>query len=275
MRLIIRWGLCVFVALALFGATPASAQYKKYTAENRATGETWHVEFGVGLWQPPPDIVVSSVALGIIGSEISAQDDLGMTSSRLKEFSFVLRPAKKHKFRVGYIPIAYSAETVLRRTIVFNGQAFKVSVPINSSIDWQAWRFGYEYDFIYRDRGFVGLILEAKYTNASVTLKNPLTTEFAQAMAPIPTIGGIARVYPVANISVTAEVTAFKLPTNVNALKGTEGKYIDFDTYATLNFTDHFAVQGGYRSLAVGYRKDQDRGDLVLKGPYVMGVVRY
>ena len=74
---------------------------------------------------------MSSVSLGIIGSTISAQDDLGMTSSLLKEFHLVLRPAKKHKFRICYIPISYAAETVMTRSVVFNGQAFSIGLQIN------------------------------------------------------------------------------------------------------------------------------------------------
>ena len=70
--------LCLALLLA---AAPAAAQYQpyqQYNTSNRATGETWHVEVSFGFCNPPPDIVVSSKALGIIGSTISAQDDLGM-----------------------------------------------------------------------------------------------------------------------------------------------------------------------------------------------------
>lgn len=273
MRLI-RCVLCVILVTAAF-ASPAGAQYRKFNASHRATGETWHVEFGVGMWKPPPDMVVSSEALGIIGSTISAQDDLGMTSALVKELHLVLRPAKKHKFRFGYIPISYAAETIMTRTVVYNGQSFTIGLPIKSSVEWTAWNFGYEYDFVYRDRGFVGLILEAKYTDVTVTLANPFTTEFGRVRAPIPTVGGIARVYPVSNMALTAEVTGIKLPTSVDKQGRYDGKYIDFNVYGTLNFTDNFGVQGGYRSLTVSYRMEKDTGDFVLKGPYIMGVVRY
>lgn len=273
MSLMSRRVLGLLAAVTICCATLANAQYRPYQASHRATGETWHVEFGVALWQPPPDIVVSSEALGIIGSEIDAQTDLGFEKKTLKGYDLVLRPAKKHKFRFGYTPISYAAETILKRTIVFNGQSYELGVPINSSIDWKAWRFGYEYDFIYRDRGFVGFILEAKYTNANVTLKNPLTTEFAAAKAPIPAIGAIVRVYPLANVSLTGEFVGFKLPKSSGALEGYDGHYYDLDIYTTLNFTDNVGVRGGYKSLSVAYRKDLDRGDLVLKGLYVMGVI--
>jgi hypothetical protein len=270
-------GLCL--VLLLLSAVPSAAQYQPYNpntnTNTRATGETWHVELSFGFSNPPPDIIVSSKALTIIGSEIDAQTDLGMVKQWQWGFSAVLRPAKKHKFRFSYGPINYSAETILQRTIIFNGQAFKVGLPVKSEIRWAAYRFGYEYDFVYRDRWFVGLILDAKYSDVEVTLENPFTVEWVKVKAPIPTIGGIVRVYPVANISITGEFTGFKLPKSEGVLKGYDGKWYDIDIYGTVNFTDHVGVQGGYRSIQVSFRKDQDFGDLQLNGPYVRGVIRF
>ena len=98
----------------------------------------------------------------------------------------MLRPARKHKFRVEYIPIKYEVDTVLRRSIIFNGNIYPIGLPIQGEFKWDAWRFGYEYDFIYRDRGFLGVIAEAKYTHVSAELATPLIYEFAEAKAPIP-----------------------------------------------------------------------------------------
>jgi hypothetical protein len=275
MRLTIRVILSFLFVTAAIGASTASAQYKRYTPGRLPTGETWHVEFGAGLWSPSPEMAVSSEQLGLIGSRIDAVDDLGMTKSTFKEIRLVLRPAKKHKFRFSYIPISYSAETTLKRTIVFNGQSYALGVPVNSELDWKAYRFGYEYDFVYRTWGFVGFILDAKYTDVNVTLASPVDTEFAHARAPIPTVGGIFRVYPLANVSFTGELTGFKLPTSVDKENRYDGKYYDLDLYGTLNFSDNFGVQGGYRSLTVGYRVKNDTGDFVLKGLYIMGVARF
>ncbi len=275
MRLTIRSVVLGLTAVAVFIATPANAQYKPYGTDNRATGETWNVEFGVGVWQPQPDIVVSSVSLDIIGSQISGRDDLGLEQKYLKYYNLIVRPAKKHKFRFGYAPITYTASTVMKREIIFNGQKFAINVPVSTNVEWKTYRFGYEYDMIYRSRGFFGVILEGKYTDASVTLSNPFTTEWAKVKAPIPTVGAIVRVYPVADISLTAEGTGFKLPTSINALQGYDGEYLDARVYATVNFSDHFGIEGGYRWLTIKYRKDLDRGDLDFKAPYLMGVVRF
>ena len=73
---------------------------------------------------------------------------------------------------------------------------------------WRAYRFGYEWDFVYRDRGFAGLLLEAKYTDVSATLTNLLDTEFVRARAPIPAVGFIGRGYVAPNISITGEFSS-------------------------------------------------------------------
>ena len=44
----------------------------------------------------------------------------------------MLRPARKHKFRLAYTPIKYETESVLSRTIVFNGIEYRVGLPVNS-----------------------------------------------------------------------------------------------------------------------------------------------
>ena len=73
------------------------------------------------------------------------------------------------------------------------------------------------------------------------------------------------------NIAITGEFTFFKLP----EIQGNSGRYFDFDLYGTVNFNDYVGVQGGYRSLDVVYKVENDDGDLQLKGLYLGGVVRF
>ena len=46
-----------------------------------------------------------------------------------------------------------------------------------------------------RSRGFAGVLLDLKYTDVKVELTSPIGLEFAQAIAPIPTIGFVGRGY--------------------------------------------------------------------------------
>lgn len=271
MREIFRLLVCCCAAVALSAAS-ASAQYRQYKpAEQLSVGEAYHVEFSFDFWNPSPTLQISSESLGIIGDTIDAVQDLGFVQSRFREMKVVLRPAKKHKFRFEYTPIKYNAETVLRRDLIFNGIEFPIAIPLEAELIWRAYRFSYEYNFIYRDRGFLGLVLETKYTDVKAQLTNALDFEFIHARAPIPAVGLIGRGYVAANIAITGEFTFFKLP----EIQGNSGRYFDIDLYGTVNFTDNVGVQGGYRSFDVVYKVEDDNGDLQVKGLYVGGVVRF
>ena len=272
--------LYVFLAAAtvLLLATPAHAQYKPRPLDDPATGETYHIEGAVGLWFPTADMTVTSAGSGslsgIAGTTINAERDLGMPSTKkLPDFELILRPARAHKFRVNYVPIQYQGSATVTRDIIFNGQRYRIGLPVNSTLDWTSARFAYEFDFITRNRGFGGFIVEAKYTDVQVDLAAPGITEFARARAPIPALGGIGRVYVVPNISITGELTAFKLPDSIDSRYG--GHYVDLDIYGTVNFTNNVGVKGGYRSLDMGYLIKQDNAAFTLRGLYFAAVLRY
>ena len=267
--------LCLLAGLA--AATPAEAQFGAQGTGNRATGETYHVELVGAIWNPKPEITIVSEGLGQPGDSIDFVNTLGIEQKTFKQFKMVLRPATKHKFRFEYTPIKYEAEKIVPVSFVFNGQRFNVGVNVGTELKWNAYRFAYEWDFIYRDRGFAGLILEAKYTDvrAELTAATVGVAQFTEARAPIPAIGFIGRGYVVPNISITGEFTAFKLPEKALSTDDYSAKYYDFDIYGTVNFTDHFGVQLGYRSFDVFYKVKRDTGALNLKGYYFAGVGRF
>jgi hypothetical protein len=259
------------ILLWLAAAAPASAQYGRPTMEDPAIGERYHVETSYGFWKPDLTATISSEQLGIPGSDIDVKSDLGYTDSAIRQFHLVLRPGKKHKFRIEYIPVKYEGDTILNRTIVFNGIEFNVGLPVQSQFEWDTWRLGYEYDFVYTDRFYAGFILEVRQTTAKLALNSPIDSEFTEARGPVPGIGGVVRAYPAKNFSITGEVTGLKVP----AIDEYEGNFVDVNIYGTFNFTNNFGVQGGYRALDAGYIAKLDTGDLTLKGFYFTGVARF
>jgi hypothetical protein len=266
--------LAAALLCALAAASPARAQYSVRPASDRATGENYHVEIGGFLWNPTPTILITSEGVNIPGTTIDFVEDLGIEKKTFRQLKVVLRPGTKHKFRFEYTPISYDAVGSITAPIIFNGQRFDITLPVVADLKWKAYRFGYEWDFIYRDRGFFGLLLDVKYTDVEASLANELVgSEFVRARAPIPAIGAIGRVYVAPNISITGEFSAFKLPESID--EDYQGRYIDFDIYGTVNFTDHFGAQAGYRSMDVFYRVELDEGELKLKGLYFGGLVRF
>jgi hypothetical protein len=269
--------VCLFAGLA--AASPAHAQYAPRRASgNPATGETYHVEVGAAFWSPTPDIIISSESLGILGDNIDFVNTLGLEKTRFRQLKLVLRPGTKHKFRFEYTPLKYEAQKTIDTSFVFNGQRYNIGLPVTSELLWKAYRIGYEYDFVYRDRGFVGMVVETKYTDVTATLTATLggiaRTEFTHARGPIPSIGIIGRGYVVPNISITGEFSGFpEIGADGSSRYG--GKYYDFDLYGTVNFNDHVGAQVGYRSFDVFYKVNQDNGTLKMKGLYFGAVGRF
>ena len=103
-----------------------------------------------------------------------------------------------------------------------------------------------------------------------MTLTAPLINEFTHVKVPVPTIGGIGRVYVARNFAITGELTGLKLTIGEDT-----GKYLEFDLNALYNFNKNIGVQGGYRTLNIEYAIEDDSGNLDLNGLYFGGVARF
>jgi hypothetical protein len=254
-------------------AAPAAAQYKPRAVDNPATGEKYHIEAGADLWFPTADMTISSEQLGIAGSQIDLKRDLGLTDQRFPALQLQLRPARSHKLFLNYTPVDYTQSATLNQDIIFNGIRYRLGLPVNSDLNWKTYEIGYEYDFVVKNWGFVGFDIEAKYTDVQVSLTSPIATEFAHARGPIPALGGIVRYYVVPNISITGQLTGFKIPDNID--NRYNAHYVDLDIYGTLNLSNNIGIKGGYRSRDVGYLIKSDSGQFTMKGIYVGAVLRY
>lgn len=260
----------------MFGAVagrPGTAAAQFQPPSSPAVGEDYHIEAAVTWWNAEPTLVVNSESLGIVGTDVDLVADLGIEKKRIPELRFVLRPARKHKFRINYLPIRYEADATVQREFVFNGQRYRVGLPVKTNADLTTWRLGYEYDFVSLPRGFVGVQLDLRYTNVRVDLLSPIGTEFTEQIAPIPTLGLIGRGYVLPNVSITGEFGYLKVPESL--VDDFRGRYIDFDFYGTVNFTNNIGAQLGYRSMDVFYEETRDSGTLKFKGWYFAGVARF
>lgn len=269
---------CCALALLLIAGNPVAAQYRPLNTSagqqsSAVKGEKYHIEISGNLWDPAPDFVFSSEGLGIIGTEIDLDADLALEQKQMWEARLVLRPGKKHKLRAHYLPMQYNGDTILKKDIIFNGIRYPLAVAVKTDFKWTAWRFTYEYDVFYRPRGYVGILLESKYADTRLALENPISNEFVTAKSPIPAIGLAGRFYPLSFLSITGEVTYFKLPEK--AIKDAQFDSLDYDIYGTVNIGNNFGVQAGYRSIDMAFSLDDDSGAVKLKGMYFGGVLRF
>jgi hypothetical protein len=273
------WRPALLTLASLIGAPLlAHAQYGAPDESTGAVGEKYHFEVSGNFWNPALVGSISSEQFGLIGSEIDLTDDLGYTKTRFRDLRIVLRPSKKSRFRIQYTPVRYESSTTFKRNIVFNGINFPVSVPIESEFSWNVWRLGYEYDFIYKPRGFVGMLVEGRVTkmNARLRTNSPLFSpqydEFATAQAPLPAIGIVGRAYVLPEVAINFEVSGFRL-TDVDPRY--QANYFDWDVHGTVNLSNYFGVQVGWRRMTNVLVLERDSGDLKFQGIWFGAAARY
>lgn len=269
--------LLSLIALGVVAAPSiASAQYRPSLTAETVVGEDYHIEAGYSFWDAEPSLIVNSESLEIIGTDVNLIGDLGIQKKRLAMFDIVLRPAKKHRFRFQRTPIKYEVDAFpVTREFIFNGQRYRVGLPVTTLVDFTTYRFGYEYDFLYFKKGFFGVLLDMKYTNVDVSLASPIGAEFVSAAAPIPTLGFVGRGYVVPNLAINGELSFFRTPNSLKEQFDGSASYTDFDINATYNINRYVGAKFGYRRTTVFYDIELDTGDLAFKGLYFGGVVRY
>lgn len=270
------------LAALLFSVTMAAQAEAQFSVPDPAPAENFHVELGLLFWKPTPGIEIQTGGLADAGVPgVDFVREFGLAAEFFNDFRSVLKAGRKHKIRISHVAFEYNEETAIQRTISFGGVTFPITVPVTADIKWDLWRFGYEWDFVARDRGLLGLVTELKQNHLTADLAAiGLGTQATDVSAPIINLGVIVRVYPHRTFGVTAEYTGFKVFGFTRTLtdrivEDLDAKMSDFDIYGTINFGSHVGAQVGYRSLTSNYTIDDDEGDLEMKGPYLGGVVRF
>jgi hypothetical protein len=112
---------------------------------------------------------------------------------------------KNHLYVLG-IPFNSSRETVLTRTIVFQGKTFEAGLTTQSSLSSPMYGFGYQYDIIRRRRGHLGLGVQINLFDSHASIKaaaqvtsdgvhHEAVSSSASLLAPIPVAGPEFRFY--------------------------------------------------------------------------------
>lgn len=266
------------LATSLLLPAAAHAQYDAPSLTEGAIGENYRIEVAGSLWDPDLFGQISSEQFGLMGTTIDFSKDLGYEGARFRDFRLVLRATKKAKFRLQYTPISYHAEKNFTRDIVFNGVKYPIGVPIESSFNWNVWRFGYEYDFLYKSRGFVGVLAEVRYTemHAQLATNSPIISprydEFTTIKAPLPALGVVARAYPLKALAVNFEISGMRVPDIDDQY---QGNYVEWNLNGTFNVTNYVGLQLGWRKADTYVAVENDLGDLKFKGLWFGVALRY
>src|SRR5690606_27125540 len=134
--------------------------------------------------------------------EVDFVQEFGFAEQWFPEFTLVA--GRSHKFRLHYVRFNYDAETILSRTITFQGRTFTIGAPATADVQWDLWRFGYEWDFVRASRGYFGAVVELKYNQITGMVDSPVLSSAAttEPEAWVPTFGVAGRGYPHPMVSI-------------------------------------------------------------------------
>jgi hypothetical protein len=237
----------------------------------RAEAQDHVVEVGVMSWKPEPGLTLSTDTISAFGiEEVDFVQQFGIDKVRFPEFRATI--GRSHKARFSYVQFGYEAEATINQTLTYRGQTLRVGAPASTDIEWDLWKFGYEWDFVSRDRGFLGVTADLNLNRVKASVDSPLLTSAASTdtTAPVPTIGVIARGYLSSVVAITGEFSGLKVGGGTDF----DVKFIDFDIYGTVG-SRNAGVQIGYRSVTADYVIDADTGDLAMKGMYFGAYARF
>jgi hypothetical protein len=226
-------------------------------------------EISLALWKPTPQLVLSTEDLSQTNlNDVDFVEEFGIEDRQFPEFRATF--GRSHKFRISRVFFEYDSEATIQRTFVFRGRTFNIGAPARAEIAWELWKFGYQWDFVSRPAGFVGLIVDLKYNKVRGEIDSPALFEpvETEVKAYVPTIGGTARGI-LGPLALTGEITGLRI-TRDDFLT----RYLDYDLNAIL-FFGNFGVQGGLRSVDVNYLIDNESGNLKTTGPYFGAVVKF
>ncbi|MFQ5735270.1 MAG: hypothetical protein ACE5GY_00220 [Thermodesulfobacteriota bacterium] len=207
------------------------------------------------------DITASSGS--IAGTNVDFVNDLGVDETKGFVEGRITLELGSHKIRYAFVPLKWDATSTLAQQVIFGGKTYTASTPVESELNVNYHRLGYEYDIIDMLDNHLGFIFELKYFDGNARLKATSLglDENENFNVPIPTVGVSAQVSLPFLFSVGGEVTGITLGGNAYLVDGE----------AAFNFkpAPFVVVSGGYRLFKIHVEKDLDKGDLTVKGPFL------
>jgi hypothetical protein len=184
---------------------------------------------------------------------------------------------RKNHLYVNIIPLNTSRETVLDRTFTFQGQTFNAGLTTSSSLNTLAVAPGYQYDFIRRKRGHLGVAVQMDLFNTTAKINaaaqvtgdgvhHNAVSASGSLLAPIPVAGPDFRLYLTNSPRVFVEGSVLGM-----YLFG-YGNFVSAAGDVGVTLSKHFAVVAGYQlgsHLVVNNDHDRIGLRLIQKGAVV------
>jgi hypothetical protein len=210
---------------------------------------------------------------------VDLNKDLGFESYPTFSGKVDWKFTRKNHLYLSATPLDTSRQTVLNRTFTFQGQTFSTGLTTSSSLNTLAIAPGYQYDFIRRKRGHLGLGLQVDFFNTTAKISaaaqvtgdgvhHNAVSASGSLLAPIPVAGPDFRLY------LTNSPRLFVQGNVLGMYLFGYGNFVSTVGDVGVTLSKHFAVIGGYQlgsHLVVNNNSSSDRVGLrlVQKGAIV------
>lgn len=203
------------------------------------------------------------------GTEVDFKDDLGLDDENFAEVRLTAGLGPLGSIRACYMPISYSGTKRIEQTIEYYGYSYTTGYDVATEFDAQYVRFGWYSQFSLLDKVKVGPIIDIKAIMSETKLDSS-----QQSLSPsygldgvFPTIGLIAEVNPMDNLSFTAEASGI-------AASG-YGHFVDAEVGAKYSPLSHVYLKAGWRLFEIEMEDDDDYLNLTISGPFVGATIEF
>jgi hypothetical protein len=238
--------------------------------------------------KPPPrisedvlraEILVLSAALDTVirvdesldnqGTEISAEDDLGLDDAKiLGQGELTLLPGTHHLVRLSGMAIQRSAQQVIESDIEFDDDIYLAGERVDSQLDMTMVGLTYGYRFLVRDRGeLTGTFgIQVADVDANAVVRSRVVRDSESGVAPLPFAGIEGRFDFSSRWSAEARVQY--LTADIDEV---DGSILDWRFALAWRKNAHLLFGLGYRSFTMEVdSKDEDTPgfvDMSISGP--------
>lgn len=212
---------------------------------------------------------------GLSGTSIDLEKDLGFDDSKdvTAEVAFQY---KDLRLSAGYLPIKFSGEGTLNKTVNFGGKTYSGTARTSSDVDLKLYDVGLSYYVLNFDdipvRFQLAPEISIKVVDASLSVDGQEDQtgtslhEEESGTAGIPTIGARLRV---------GFADYFAVVGRVGYMKYNDDSFLDADGQVEFSPLPLVGIYGGYRYFKVKVDESDIYLDSHFSGPYVGALVRF
>lgn len=245
-----------------------SAVFLAVFAASASADESVSLKVGYMLMSPSGEM--ASEVSGV-GTTVDLESDLDIddSSNIIAEAAFSFGDIKA---TLGYMPLSFEGNSILSRSILFDGELYPVGTRVVSNLDLDILDAGLTWYFINVDdlptRVQLGVELSAKITSVEASI-NDITTGISESVdetLPIPTIGLRGRI---------AFSDFVGIAGRVGYIGYSDNRFLDADVQVEISPIPLVGVFAGYRYLDLEIDESDIFVDSQFSGFYGGALIRF